>query len=119
MRILAIRFKNLNSMAGEWEVDFTDPAYTSDGIFAITGPTGAGKTTLLDAMCLALYRQTPRLGDITVSSNEIMTRQTGECFAEVTFRTQHGRYRDHWSQHRARKQADGKRQAAQQENEDE
>lgn len=112
MRILAVRFKNLNSLAGEWEVDFTDPAYTSDGIFAITGPTGAGKTTLLDAMCLALYRQTPRLGDITASSNEIMTRQTGECFAEVTFSTQHGTYRAHWSQHRARKRPDGKLQAA-------
>ncbi|HDZ09477.1 AAA family ATPase [Pseudohongiella sp.] len=112
MRILAIRFKNLNSLAGEWEVDFTDPAYTSDGIFAITGPTGAGKTTLLDAMCLALYRQTPRLGDITATSNEIMTRQTGECFAEVTFSTQNGNYRAHWSQHRARKRPDGKLQAA-------
>ena len=112
MRILAVRFKNLNSLAGEWEVDFTDPAYTSDGIFAITGPTGAGKTTLLDAMCLALYRQTPRLGDITVSSNEIMTRQAGECFAEVTFSTQNGTYRAHWSQHRARKRPDGKLQAA-------
>lgn len=112
MRILAVRFKNLNSLAGEWEVDFTDPAYTSDGIFAITGPTGAGKTTLLDAICLALYRQTPRLGDITVTSNEIMTRLTGECFAEVTFSTQNGNYRAHWSQHRARKQPDGKLQAA-------
>ncbi|MEX2332912.1 MAG: AAA family ATPase [Pseudohongiella sp.] len=112
MRILAIRFRNLNSLAGEWEVDFTDPAYTSDGIFAITGPTGAGKTTLLDAMCLALYRQTPRLGDITANSNEIMTRQTGDCFAEVTFSTQNGSYRAHWSQHKARKQADGKLQAA-------
>lgn len=112
MRILAVRFKNLNSLAGEWEVNFTDPAYTSDGIFAITGPTGAGKTTLLDAICLALYRQTPRLGDITVTSNEIMTRQTGECFAEVTFSTQNGNYRAHWSQHRARKQPDGKLQAA-------
>lgn len=112
MRILAVRFKNLNSLAGEWKVDFTHPAYTSDGIFAITGPTGAGKTTLLDAMCLALYRQTPRLGDITATSNEIMTRQTGECFAEVTFSTQHGSYRAHWSQHRARKLADGKLQAA-------
>lgn len=112
MRILAIRFRNLNSLAGEWEVDFTDPAYTSDGIFAITGPTGAGKTTLLDALCLALYRQTPRLSDITTTSNEIMTRQTGECFAEVTFSTQNGNYRAHWSQHRARKKADGKLQAA-------
>ncbi|MBC54635.1 MAG: chromosome segregation protein SMC [Gammaproteobacteria bacterium] len=112
MRILAVRFKNLNSLAGEWEVDFTDPAYTSDGIFAITGPTGAGKTTLLDAMCLALYRQTPRLGDITATSNEIMTRQTGECFAEVLFSTQNGNFRAHWSQHRARKRPDGKLQAA-------
>lgn len=112
MRILAVRFKNLNSLAGEWEVDFTDPAYTSDGIFAITGPTGAGKTTLLDAMCLALYRQTPRLSDITITSNEIMTRQTGECFAEVIFSTQNGNYRAHWSQHRARKQPGGKLQAA-------
>jgi len=112
MRILAVRFKNLNSLAGEWEVDFSDPAYTSDGIFAITGPTGAGKTTLLDALCLALYRQTPRLGDITVTSNEIMTRQTGECFAEVKFCTQNGTYLAHWSQRRARKQPDGKLQPA-------
>lgn len=112
MRILSIRFKNLNSLAGEWEVDFTHPAYTADGIFAITGPTGAGKTTLLDAICLALYGETPRLDKITQSSNEIMSRQTGECFAEVTFSTQHGTFRCHWSQHRARKQADGKLQNA-------
>jgi exonuclease SbcC len=41
MRILGVRFKNLNSLVGEWQVDFTHPAYASDGIFAITGPTGA------------------------------------------------------------------------------
>lgn len=115
MRILKIRFKNLNSLAGEWEIDFTDPAYTSDGIFAITGPTGAGKTTLLDAMCLALYGQTPRLGIITGTSNEIMTRQTGECFAEVTFSTQQGRYLAQWAQRRALKRPGGKLQRAKQE----
>ncbi len=49
MRILNIRFKNLNSLAGEWCIDLTHPAFVSDGIFAITGPTGAGKTTILDA----------------------------------------------------------------------
>jgi len=112
MRILSVRFKNLNSLAGEWEVDFTHPAYTADGIFAITGPTGAGKTTLLDAICLALYGKTPRLDNITQSSNEIMSRHTGECFAEVTFSTQHGTFRCHWSQHRARKQTVGKLQNA-------
>jgi DNA repair protein SbcC/Rad50 len=107
MRILQIRFKNLNSLAGEWAIDLTHPAYASDGIFAITGPTGAGKTTILDAICLALYGRTPRLNKITRSSNEIMSRQTGECFAEVSFETQSGRYRCHWSQHRARKKPDG------------
>jgi exonuclease SbcC len=107
MRILNIRFKNLNSLAGEWEIDLTHPAYTSDGIFAITGPTGAGKSTLLDAICLALYGRTPRLDKVTKSGNEIMSRQTGECYAEVTFETGTGRYRSHWSHRRARKKPDG------------
>ena len=105
MRILQVRFKNLNSLVGEWEIDLTHPAFASDGIFAITGPTGAGKTTILDAICLALYGRTPRLNKITKSGNEIMSRQTGDCFAEVTFETQAGRYRCHWSQHRATKEA--------------
>ena len=48
MRILHIRFQNLNSLAGEWEIDLTDPAFVADGIFAITGPTGSGKTTILE-----------------------------------------------------------------------
>ncbi|HHH38732.1 MAG TPA: exonuclease SbcC [Sedimenticola sp.] len=107
MRILRIGFSNLNSLAGEWEVDLTHPAFTGDGIFAITGPTGAGKSTLLDAVCLALYGCTPRLRRINRSGNEIMTRGTGECHAEVTFETQGGRYRCHWSQHRARRRPAG------------
>lgn len=111
MRILQVRFKNLNSLVGEWQIDLMHPAFASDGIFAITGPTGAGKTTILDAICLALYGRTPRLTKVTKSGNEIMSRQTGECFAEVTFETQCGRYRCHWSQHRARKKPDGELQA--------
>jgi exonuclease SbcC len=111
MRILYIRFKNLNSLVGEWEIDLTHPAFTSNGIFAITGPTGAGKTTILDAICLALYGRTPRLNKITRSGNEIMSRQMSECFAEVIFETSSGRYRCHWSQHRARKKSDGELQA--------
>ena len=107
MKILELRFKNLNSLIGEWAIDFTTPEYVSNGIFAITGPTGAGKSTILDAICLALYSRTPRLKSITKNSNEIMSRQTGECFAEVTFETQAGKFRCHWSQHRARKKAAG------------
>jgi exonuclease SbcC len=108
VKILELRFKNLNSLYGEWLIDFTEPEYVSDGIFALTGPTGAGKSTILDAICLALYGATPRLGRITSSSNEIMSRQTGECYAEVLFESQTGRFRCHWQQRRARKHADGK-----------
>ena len=111
MKISQVRFKNLNSLVGEWQIDLTHPAFASDGIFAITGPTGAGKTTILDAICLALYGRTPRLNKVTRSGNEIMSRQTGECFAEVTFETQTGRFRCHWSQHRARKKPHGELQA--------
>lgn len=107
MRILGIRLMNINSLAGEWSVDFTDPAYRSEGIFAITGPTGAGKTSLLDVICLALYGRTPRLERVNKAGNDLMTRQTGECFAEVTFSTPAGTFRCHWSQHRARKKPDG------------
>ena len=107
MKILQIRFKNLNSLVGEWKIDLTDPAYITTGIFAIVGPTGAGKSTILDAICLALYGQTPRLSSISQTTNEIMSRQTGECFAEVLFATQKGHFRCHWSQHKAQKRFDG------------
>ncbi len=107
MRILHIRFRNLNSLVGEWCIDLTHPEIVSNGIFAIVGPTGSGKTTILDAICLALYGCTPRLGKISSSDNEIMSRQTVECYAEVTFETQKGRYRCHWSQHLARRKLSG------------
>jgi exonuclease SbcC len=107
MKIIQLRFKNLNSLVGEWSIDFTSPEYVEDGIFAISGPTGAGKSTIMDAICLALYGCTPRLANISKSTNEIMSRQTGECFAEVVFETNEGLYRVHWSQHRARYKANG------------
>ncbi len=108
MKILQIRFKNLNSLAGEWAIDFSNAEYTSGGIFAITGPTGSGKTTLLDAVCLALYGRTPRLDRISESTNEVMSRHTGVCFAEIDFETRKGRFRCHWSQRRAREKPSGK-----------
>ncbi len=107
MKILRIRFQNLNSLRGIWDIDFSSPLYGENSIFAITGPTGAGKSTLLDALCLALYGATPRLGKITKKSNQIMSRHTGVCFAEVEFSTVKGQFRCHWAQHRSRQKADG------------
>ncbi len=111
MRILQLRFRNLNSLVGEWVIDFNRPEFLADGIFLISGPTGAGKSTILDALCLALYGCTPRLNKVSKNSNEILSRQTGECFAEATFETQAGRFRSHWSQHRARRHTTGELQA--------
>jgi len=118
MKIEQLRFRNLNSLAGEWVIDFTDRELSDEGIFLITGPTGAGKTTILDAITLALYGQTPRLSSISTGGNEIMSRQQVNCFSEVIFSAGGKRYRALWSQRRARGKADGRLQAPYREFED-
>ena len=129
MKILAIRGKNLASLAGEFEVDFTSEPLRSAGVFAITGQTGAGKSTLLDALSLALFHNTPRLNRATergvnvpdvenesISQNDprhILRRGTGNGYAEVDFiGVDKKAWRARWDVRRARQKADGKLQQA-------
>ncbi|NDV65125.1 AAA family ATPase [Bacteroides sp. 224] len=127
MKILSIRLKNLASIEGYFDIDFTTEPLQSAGIFAISGPTGAGKSTILDALCLALYDKTPRfattgenlylkdVGESQVNQSDvknILRRGTGEGFAEVVFMGVDGfRYQSRWSVRRARSKADGSLQA--------
>lgn len=128
MKILAIRLKNLASLAGPFEIDFTAEPLASAGLFAITGPTGAGKSTLLDALCLALFGAVPRLGDtgqakmpdadsdISIGDpRTLLRRGTGGGYAEVDFVGVSGRrYRARWEANRARDKASGKLQNSRQ-----
>lgn len=123
MKIIAIRLKNLTSIEGSIEIDFTEEPLHSAGIFAISGPTGAGKSTLLDALCLALYDKAPRfatsvesinladVGDNQINQSDVrnlLRRGMSDGYAEVDFQGVDGhRYRSRWSVRRTRNKANG------------
>ncbi|MDR3355695.1 MAG: AAA family ATPase [Spirochaetaceae bacterium] len=101
MKILNLTFKNINSLAGEWKIDFTDPVF-NNGLFILHGATGAGKTSILDALCLALYGKTSRQNSFNKTQNEVMTNGTSSCFAQVEFETGGRHYRSYWEHKRAK-----------------
>lgn len=93
MKIERLSFSNINSLAGEFEIDFTHPELSSQGIFCITGPTGSGKTTIMDAICFALYRRTPRMDqEVSKNNNEILTKGAQQCQSQLTFSHEGKRY---------------------------
>ncbi|MBY5992769.1 AAA family ATPase [Ferrimonas balearica] len=129
MKILAIRGENLASLARPFDIPLGEGPLAQSGLFAITGPTGSGKSTLLDALCLALYDQTPRYttgrqgaavgargGDdkLWLKSNDvrqILSRGKAEGHAEVEFIGIDGqRYCARWTVRRARGRAEGRMQ---------
>ena len=94
MKIDSLRFKNINSLKGEWTVGFDQPPLVDAGVFAITGPNGAGKTSILDAITLGLYGETFKFDH---PSSHVITKQTDECFAEVVFTIAGEQFRSSWS----------------------
>ncbi len=122
MKILRISVRNIASLFGEHTVDFTKPPLLGTALYSISGPTGSGKSTLLDALCLALYSETPRLNAVegavavdekgkSVAQNDprnLLRRGCADGFAEVAFVGVDGAiYTAQWKVWRARNKADG------------
>ena len=126
MKLLAIRGRNLASLAEPFEIDLTAPPLVSAGLFAITGPTGAGKSTILDALCLALFSRLPRLpggvgtllgreedpADLRIATTDVrgvLRRGAGSGWAEAEFAGRDGhRYLARWEVRRARNRPGGR-----------
>ncbi|MEJ5348134.1 MAG: AAA family ATPase [Desulfosoma sp.] len=101
MKILRLRFKNISSLRGEWDIRFDAPPFSDTGLFAITGPNGSGKSSILDAITLGLYGQTVRLRH---PEQDITSWLEDESYAEVTFQVSDKIYRSRWW---ARKSSNG------------
>jgi len=101
MKIRKIKFKNINSLKGEFEINFEK--FYDSGVFLISGKTGSGKTSILDAICVALYGETPRLSNPV----SLMSKTTGECYSECEFEVKGKIYKSYWGVRRARNRPDG------------
>jgi len=125
VKILAIRGKNIASLAAPFALNLDQEPIAGTGLFVITGATGSGKTTLLDAMCLALFDAVPRLRGRAsfkisdtranaeqLSANDVkhlLRKGATEGYAEVDFKGTDGHgYRARWEVRRARNKLSGK-----------
>ena len=106
MRILSIKLKNINSLRGEFELDFTKPPLKDAGLFAMIGKMGSGKSTILDCITLALFNAIPRYSKVSKDAIEkgglILTKNERDCYAEVKYSCKSGVYTSRWSISRTR-----------------
>ena len=105
------------------EIDFSSGLLAEEPLFLICGETGAGKSTILDAICLALFKKTPRMSERGGQSGEIsdgnvgvgffdarqlMRKNTAEAYVRLDFiGSDMERYTAEWSVARARRKVNG------------
>jgi len=127
MKLQQLIIKNLASIE-EATIDFEQGPLTEESIFLICGETGAGKSTILDAICLALYNDTPRMQrspkekymdlarsfsdkkeEINIDDvRQLMRRNTAEAWVELSFiGSNEIPYLARWYVAKARKKVDG------------
>lgn len=121
MKLQQLTIHNIASIE-DATIDFEAQPLADSEVFLITGKTGSGKSTILDAICLALFANTPRLAetqmqggtkdgeaDITIKDpRQLMRRNTGEAFVSLTFTGSNGvHYEAKWAVARARKKVNG------------
>lgn len=121
MKLQRLTIHNIASIE-DATIDFDQQPLADSAVFLITGKTGAGKSTILDAICLALYADTPRLDETKMQGEapdaeravkiddprQLMRRNTGEAFVRLTFTgSNDGRYEATWAVARARNKASG------------
>jgi len=121
MKLQKLTIHNIASIK-DATIDFEAQPLADSEVFLITGKTGAGKSTILDAICLALYADTPRLDGTKMQGDtqdgkkavkiddprQLMRRNTGEAFVTLTFIGSNGvSYEATWSVARVRNKATG------------
>lgn len=120
MKLQTLTIHNIASIK-DAEINFEAEPLASSEVFLITGKTGAGKSTILDAICLALYANTPRMFNTMMQGNapdekevkindsrQLMRRNTGEATVTLTFIGSNGvHYEALWAVRRARSKPTG------------